>query len=143
MQTRQHKFINASMQTGLHLYQGYTYTTRQTRTFVKDSFFARHILVVLRATHACAQPATGASAKTPPPPHCTLHLLCVCVCASVCAHTQKMKSALDLSQKQMESFDAMATFREKELQRREVELDEKEVYVCGRVVYLRLHQWEQ
>jgi hypothetical protein len=116
------------MQTGLHLYQGYVYTPRQTLTFAEDSFFARHILVVHRATHACAQPGTSAQTPAPAPEH---------------AHTQKMKSALDLSQKQMESFDAMATFREKEFQRREVELDEKEVYFCGRIVYLRLHQWEQ
>ena len=41
-----------------------------------------------------------------------------------------MKRGMDMKMKHMESFDAMATFREQELRRREVELDGKEVHLC-------------
>ena len=43
--------------------------------------------------------------------------------------TKEMKRGFDMKMKHMESFDAMATFREQELQRREVELDGKEVHL--------------
>ena len=127
-----HSVLRVPVLAHMHLCRRVCIYTKDTFTLLGKHLPLRKTAFLPATSSLCTGPRTPALnwAHTPAP-------------APKHAHTQKMKSALDLSQKQMESFDAMATFREKELQRREVELDEKEVYFCGRVVYLRLHQWEQ
>jgi len=129
-----HSVLRVPVLAHMHLCRRVCIYTKDTFTLLGKHLPLRKTAFLPATSSLCTGPRTPALnwAHTPAPAPAPKH-----------AHTQKMKSALDLSQKQMESFDAMATFREKELQRREVELDEKEVYFCGRVVYLRLHQWEQ